>query len=171
MNPASAGDALRDAFKAPPDSAKPRVWWHWMNGNVTQAGIRADLEWMKRVGVGGLQHFDASLHTPQVVAERRVFMSEAWRADFHFAAQEAERLGLELAIASSGGWSLYRRRRGAAPGRQRARSARHQPVGQPPDRRCAAWRRAHCLHHRTDLYSRCTAAQFRTDRACALTDF
>jgi hypothetical protein len=106
MHPATAGDTLRDAFTTPPDSAKPRVWWHWMNGNVTQEGIRADLEWMKRVGVGGLQHFDANLQTPQVVADRRVFMSGPWRADFRFAAQEAERLGLELAIASSGGWSL-----------------------------------------------------------------
>src|SRR4051812_1249119 len=25
---------LEQGFRTPPDAAKPRVWWHWMNGNV-----------------------------------------------------------------------------------------------------------------------------------------
>ena len=29
-------DSLSDGFANPPNSARPRVWWHWMNGNVTQ---------------------------------------------------------------------------------------------------------------------------------------
>jgi len=33
------GDALERGFQNPPDSAKPRVWWHWMNGNITKEGI------------------------------------------------------------------------------------------------------------------------------------
>ncbi len=32
----AAGDELERGFKSPPDSAKPRVWWHWMNGNITK---------------------------------------------------------------------------------------------------------------------------------------
>jgi alpha-L-rhamnosidase len=40
----SPGDPLRRGFENPPDSAKPRVWWHWMNGNITKEGIQADLE-------------------------------------------------------------------------------------------------------------------------------
>ena len=33
-----AADAvdLEAGFKAPPSSAKPQVWWHWMAGNVTR---------------------------------------------------------------------------------------------------------------------------------------
>jgi hypothetical protein len=49
----SAGDPIQRGFLNPPDSAKPRVWWHWMNGNVSKEGIKADLEWMKRAGIGG----------------------------------------------------------------------------------------------------------------------
>src|SRR4030095_14312157 len=71
-------DALERGFKNPPDSAKPRVWWHWMNGNITKQGIKADLEWMKRVGIGGFQNFDASLLTPQIVEKRLVFMTPEW---------------------------------------------------------------------------------------------
>src|SRR3981189_2206557 len=63
--PSSAGpDALAAGFRDPPNSARPRVWWHWMNGNVTKDGITADLEWMQRVGIAGMQMFDGSLGGP-----------------------------------------------------------------------------------------------------------
>ena len=54
----SATPSLEEQFRNPPDSAKPRAWWHWMSGNVTQPGITADLEWMHRVGIAGMQMFD-----------------------------------------------------------------------------------------------------------------
>jgi hypothetical protein len=102
---ATAPDPLADAFRDPPNSARPRVWWHWMNGNVTKDGIAKDLAWMKRVGIGGMQNFDANLQTPQIVDKRLVYMTPEWKDAFRFTAQEADRLGLELAIAASPGWS------------------------------------------------------------------
>ncbi len=98
-------DSLEQQFRDPPNFARPRVWWHWMNGNITKDGIAKDLAWMKRVGIGGLQNFDANLQTPQIVKDRLVYMHPDWKEAFRFAASEAERLGLELAIASSPGWS------------------------------------------------------------------
>ncbi|MFN3620387.1 glycosyl hydrolase [Sphingorhabdus sp.] len=97
--------SMQQAFLDPPAEARPRTWWHWMNGNVTKEGIAKDLAWLKKVGIGGVQAFDASLNTPQVVEERLVFMTPKWKDAFRFADSEAERLGLELAIASSPGWS------------------------------------------------------------------
>lgn len=102
---AQAESTLEQQFQDPPQSARPRVWWHWMNGNVTKDGIAKDMAWMKRVGIGGLQNFDAALQTPQVVDKRLVYMTPEWKDAFRFAAQEADRLGLELAIAASPGWS------------------------------------------------------------------
>ncbi len=99
------GDSLEQGFKNPPDSAKPRAWWHWMNGNVTQEGITADLEWMKRVGIAGMQMFDGNLGTPQFVDKRLVWMTPEWQAALRHAAAEADRLGLEMSMAASGGWS------------------------------------------------------------------
>ena len=96
---------LEAQFADPPNSARPRVWWHWMNGNITEDGIAKDMAWMKRVGIGGMQNFDASLMTPQIVDKRLVYMTPEWKHAFHFAASEADRLGLELAIAASPGWS------------------------------------------------------------------
>jgi hypothetical protein len=99
------GDPLLRGFLNPPDSAKPRVWWHWMSGNITKEGIRADLEWMKRIGIGGFQNFDAGLNTPQIVEKRLVFMTPEWKEAFRYATELADKLGLEMAIAGSPGWS------------------------------------------------------------------
>lgn len=102
--PAYADD-MADGFQNPPNSARPRVWWHWMNGNISEEGIAKDMEWMQRVGIGGLQNFDANLQTPQIVDKRLVYMDEGWKKAFKFTAAEAEKRGLELAIAASPGWS------------------------------------------------------------------
>ena len=102
---ADPAPTLEEQFRDPPPSARPRVWWHWMNGNVTEEGIRLDLEWMKRIGIGGVQNFDAQLETPQVVEKRLVYMTPEWKHAFRFAAETADRLGLEMAIAASPGWS------------------------------------------------------------------
>ena len=98
-------DILLEGFVAPPNSAKPRVWWHWMNGNITKDGIAKDLEWMKRSGIGGFQNFDASLGTPQIVEKRLIYMTPGWKDAFHFTTKLADSLHLEMAIAGSPGWS------------------------------------------------------------------
>lgn len=97
--------ALEDQFRDPPQSARPRVWWHWMNGNITKDGITKDMEWMKSVGIGGLQNFDVNLMSPTIVQKRLAYMTPEWKDAFRFAASEADRLDLELAIAASPGWS------------------------------------------------------------------
>jgi hypothetical protein len=76
-----------------------------MNGNITKEGIRLDLEWMHRVGIGGFQNFDASLSTPQVVEKRLVYMTPEWKEAFRYAVTLGDQLGMEEAIASSPGWS------------------------------------------------------------------
>jgi hypothetical protein len=98
-------DELRAGFEIPPASAKPRVWWHWMNGNITKEGIKLDLEWMHRVGIGGFQNFDAALNTPQLVPRRLVYMTPEWKDAFRYTTTLADQLGLEEAIAGSPGWS------------------------------------------------------------------
>jgi alpha-L-rhamnosidase len=101
----SGSDPLKSGFENPPEGARPRVWWHWMNGNISQEGITLDLEWMHRVGLGGFQNFDAALATPQVVDKRLVYMTPEWKAAFKHATVLADKLGEEEAIAGSPGWS------------------------------------------------------------------
>jgi alpha-L-rhamnosidase len=101
-----AQNPLLPNFQSPPNAAKPRVWWHWMNGNITKDGIQKDLEWMNRVGIGGFQNFDANLFTPVVVPKKLVFMTPEWKEAFKYTTDLAQKLNLEMAIAGSPGWSV-----------------------------------------------------------------
>jgi hypothetical protein len=98
-------DPLLSGFQAPPSSARPLVWWHWMNGNITKEGIKLDLEWMHRTGISGFQNFDAALSTPQVVKNRLVYMTPEWKDAFKYAIVLGDKFGMEMAIAGSPGWS------------------------------------------------------------------
>ena len=98
-------NGLQQAFIHPPQSARPMVWWHWMNGNITPGGLRKDIEWMHRCGIGGFHVFDAALKTPQMVRERLDYMSPEWKEAFAGAVALADSLGMEVAVASSPGWS------------------------------------------------------------------
>ena len=102
---AAKADPLWQGFVDPPQSAHPRVWWHWMNGNVTKDGIQKDIEWMHKVGVAGMDSIDASLLTPQVVEKRLSYMQPDWKDAFRFSTQLADKYGMELSINSSPGWS------------------------------------------------------------------
>jgi hypothetical protein len=83
-------------------SEKPHTWWHWMNGNVTKAGITLDLEAMARVGIGGFQNFDAGTGIPKGPV---VYLSSEWLELKKHAISEANRLGLEFTMHNCPGWS------------------------------------------------------------------
>ena len=101
----SKSDALKSGFENPPEGARPRVWWHWMNGNITKEGIKLDLEWMHRAGIRGFQNFDAALSTPIVVKKHLAYMTPEWKDAFKYAIELGDQLGMEMAIAGSPGWS------------------------------------------------------------------
>lgn len=98
-------DALAASFKTPPDAARPRTWWHWTMSNVTKEGITKDLEWMKSVGIGGFMLADVASGGGQNVETKIPFGTPQWFDAVHHAAAEADRLGLEMSIFSSPGWS------------------------------------------------------------------
>jgi hypothetical protein len=102
---ASHDDPLLRGFVDPPNGARPRVWWHWMNGNISEQGIKLDLEWMHRVGLGGVTIFEGAINTPQVVPNRLIYMTPEWKQAFRTAVSTARGMGMEVAIASSPGWS------------------------------------------------------------------
>ncbi len=104
-SPQPPRDSLKSGFENPPAGARPRVWWHWMNGNITKEGIQLDLDWMHRVGIAGFQTFDAALSTPQVVKTRLVYMTPPWQDAFRYAIATGDHFGMEMAIAGSPGWS------------------------------------------------------------------
>ena len=99
---AAFAGGLADSFRSPPREARPQVWWHWMNGNVTKEGITADLEAMAAIGIGDAHVFDVSIGIPKGPVG---FGTPAWFEHVRWAAHEAKRLGIELGLSNCSGFS------------------------------------------------------------------
>ena len=76
---AKPASELEKSFVRPPESARPWVYWFWLNGNITREGITADLEAMKRVGIGGVLIMEVDQGAPLGPV---AFMSRQWRELF-----------------------------------------------------------------------------------------
>ena len=95
------GGDLAEEFGSPPAAARPWVYWFWLNGNINREGITADLEAMKRVGIGGVLIMEVDQGAPKGPAR---FGSPQWRELFKFVCCEAHRLGLEVNMNNDAGW-------------------------------------------------------------------
>lgn len=105
---AVGGEALREEFKAPPAAYRPHTWWHWIDGNIGQEGITADLEAMKAAGIGGAHIFNAGSFGDDKSAMPKgpiQYNTPEWRTLMVHAMREAKRLRLEITIHNCAGWS------------------------------------------------------------------
>ena len=93
---------LEAGFADPPREARPLGWWHWINGNVTKEGIRADLEAAKRAGMGGVQMFDVEIYMPPGPVR---YGTDGWFEHVRYAIETAHELGLEFHLMNTPGWS------------------------------------------------------------------
>lgn len=95
-------EVMEKLFLNPPDSSKPWVFWQWMNGNITKEGITLDLEAMKHMGIGGAICFNCAVGIPRGPVD---YASETWMDATEHAVKEAERLGLQISLHNSPGYS------------------------------------------------------------------
>ncbi len=100
-HPAHAATDLEKDFVSPPDSARPWVYWYFMDGNLSKEGMTADLEAMKKAGIGGAIFLEVDVGIPRGPVQ---FMSAPWQDALKHAVTEANRLGLQLALAAGPGW-------------------------------------------------------------------
>ncbi|MCL5097500.1 MAG: discoidin domain-containing protein [Candidatus Omnitrophica bacterium] len=102
-------DELADGFVHPPDSSRPQTFWHWMNGNVSREGITADLEAMKKAGIGGVFLFviegQLTESVPVYLDKPVRHLTPEWFAMVRHAAAECKRLGIELSLMNCTGWT------------------------------------------------------------------
>ena len=105
----AVGDELEEGFRAPPAEARCRVYWWWLNSNVTKESITQDLEAMHKQGIGGALLFDTDNETfrkNRLVPHGPDFGSAEYRALFAHACKEADRRGIELSFLIQSGWNL-----------------------------------------------------------------
>ena len=93
---------LEEEFQNPPYSARPGVYWYFMDGNLSRIEMTADLESMKEVGLGNLVFLEVDVGVPRGPVK---FMSEVWQDLFAHAVHEAERLGIDITLGSGPGWT------------------------------------------------------------------
>ncbi len=111
INPTPAS-TLQANFINPPTLAKPYVWWHWMGSNFSRTGITKDLEAMKAQGIGGATIFNLASavqesHVPTLNNPwpHQTYRSPAYWEAIKHAAAEAKRLGLEIGLHNTAGYS------------------------------------------------------------------
>ncbi|MCL2348976.1 MAG: hypothetical protein FWC50_12055 [Planctomycetaceae bacterium] len=93
---------LAKEFSKPDKLFQPWVYWFWNNGNLTKEGITADLEAMQRVGIKGVLIMEVGQDAPKGPVD---FLSDEWRALFHFMITEADRCGIEVNMNNDAGWN------------------------------------------------------------------
>ncbi len=98
-------DTLSDDFTNPPESTKPRCYWYWMDGQISKEGITRDMEAMKRVGIGEgyIGVISGQSGTPTTSTSKA--LTDEWWSYIEHAVREGTRLGVDVGLFNSPGWS------------------------------------------------------------------
>lgn len=102
INTEANSSALIKGFLSPPPTAKPGVYWYFMDGNMTKASMTADLESMKKVGIGNLIFLEVNVGIPRGKVD---FLSAEWQDMFAHAVKECERLDIAMTLGIGPGWT------------------------------------------------------------------
>ncbi|MGF6929797.1 hypothetical protein QFZ48_005297 [Chitinophaga sp. W2I13] len=96
---------LQRGFITPPDSTKLSVYWYWMSDNISQDGVRQDVEAMAKVGIG--RAFIGNIGYPKEevpYGKVKLFSDEWWKVT-RTAIRTATEKGLDIGLFNSPGWS------------------------------------------------------------------
>lgn len=102
----SGQTSLYENFKQPNEEASPWTFWYWMHGAVSKEGIKADLEAMKQIGLGGaylmpIKGIEGSTY-PIPVSQ----LTPEWWKMIKYSFQVADSLGLKMGMHISDGFAL-----------------------------------------------------------------
>ncbi|MBQ4387892.1 MAG: DNA-binding protein [Prevotella sp.] len=91
----------------PLNAQKPWTFWYWMYGAVSEQGIKADLQAMKDVGLGGcyLMPIRGAAERPEYGGQADALSDNFWHM-VDVALQQADSLGLDMGIHVCDGFAL-----------------------------------------------------------------
>lgn len=93
---------LEAGFQNPPQTSKPRTWYHINSGNASKEGFTKDLKAIKEAGIGGVLVFNVSMGLPEGDVK---YNSQEHRDILTHAAKECEKLGLSFGVHNCDGWT------------------------------------------------------------------
>lgn len=106
MAATSGEDDLLEGFREPPLSARPSVYWAWVNGLTNKDRQTDELEEMKAKGIGGVYIFDVGAQDPQgIVPTGPAFMGPESLDAIGHTVREATRLGMDVGLVTSSSWN------------------------------------------------------------------
>ncbi|MFB9292660.1 glycosyl hydrolase [Persicitalea jodogahamensis] len=100
---------LKAGFNNPPMSARPKVYWWWLNGHVDTLRLKEELRAIKNAGLGGVEIFEIGLKAESdpndVIPAGPAFMGEESLDAIQLAIEEAGRLGLAVGMSLASSWN------------------------------------------------------------------
>lgn len=94
--------SLSNEFRNPPLTARPGVYWYFMDGNFSREGVTKDLEAMRDQGIGYVVFLEVNVGVPRGNVD---FMSQEWLDNFKYTVAECERLDIQMILGIGPGWT------------------------------------------------------------------
>lgn len=97
---------LLDNFKNPDASAKPKVYWWCLNGNIDTITAKKELQAMKDAGIGGFDLFEIGVPKEDtMIPGGPSFLSDESLQIIKFVVDEAGKLGLTVGLNLASSWN------------------------------------------------------------------
>ena len=98
-------DALREGFRDPTGTARPKVYWWWLNGHTDTTLLKEELRSIKAAGLGGVDIFEIGFRPDGLVPAGPAFMGDESLNTIVAAIDEATKLGLEVGLNLASSWN------------------------------------------------------------------
>lgn len=97
---------LKEGFVTPPDGARPKVYWWWLNGYVDNQRIIEEIAAMQEAGISGFDIFEIGVPASDtMVPAGPAFLSDASLESIKIAVQEAGRRNMEVGLNLASSWN------------------------------------------------------------------
>ena len=102
-----SGQNLEEDFKNPPQSARPRAYFDFINGNFNLSQISYELKEMKDKGMGGFEIWDVKtpVDPKGIIPAGPSFLGKESIEAIAYTVREATRLNLEVGLVFSSSWN------------------------------------------------------------------
>ena len=95
--------SIQTEFNNLPENTKPGIYWYWLNENVSKQGITKDLESLYDKGIGEV--FIGSIYWGEENQGSVKTLSDEWIECMRHAIREGSRIGINVSLFNSPGWS------------------------------------------------------------------
>ena len=99
-------ETLKEGFLNPSASAKPKVYWWCLNGNIDTVRAKQELLAMKEAGIGGFDFFEIGVPKQDtMISGGPAFLSDESLEIIKFVVTEAGKLDLSVGLNLASSWN------------------------------------------------------------------